>query len=73
IRVNAIAPGPVGTPAMLATVDPDMIEGIIQGGAVKRIGRVEDMADACVFLLSDQSSWISGQILAVDGGFIMRA
>jgi NAD(P)-dependent dehydrogenase (short-subunit alcohol dehydrogenase family) len=36
------------------------------------MGQVKDMADALVFLLSDEASWITGQILCVDGGFIMR-
>jgi 3-oxoacyl-[acyl-carrier protein] reductase len=40
--------------------------------AVKRLGQPKDMADAVLFLLSDEASWITGQILNVDGGQIMR-
>jgi NAD(P)-dependent dehydrogenase (short-subunit alcohol dehydrogenase family) len=72
IRVNAIAPGPTETPGLRAKTDSGLIAGIIQSNAIKRIGTPTDMADACVFLLSDQASWITGQILCVDGGFMMR-
>jgi 3-oxoacyl-[acyl-carrier protein] reductase len=71
IRVNAIAPGPTETPG-LANVSRSLVDGIIRTNAIKRIGTPEDMADACVFLLSEQASWITGQILCVDGGFWMR-
>jgi len=71
IRVNAIAPGPTDT-AGLARVPKEMIDAIIQNNAIKRVGQPSDMADAAVFLLSDQASWITGQILCVDGGFMMR-
>lgn len=72
IRVNAIAPGPTDTSGLRAKVDPALIETILQSNAIKRIGQPRDMADACVFLLSDQSTWITGQVLCVDGGFMMR-
>jgi len=71
IRVNAIAPGPTDT-AGLARVPKEMIDAIIQNNAIKRVGQPSDMADAAVFLLSDQASWITGQILCVYGGFMMR-
>lgn len=71
IRVNAIAPGPTDTPG-LRKVPKEMIDGIIATNAIKRIGTPDDMADAAVFLLSSASSWMTGQILCVDGGFMMR-
>jgi len=71
IRVNAIAPGPTDT-AGLRKVPKEMIDAIIATNAIKRVGSPDDMADAAVFLLSDQASWITGQILCVDGGFMMR-
>ena len=40
--------------------------------ALKRLGQPKDMADAVLFLLSDEASWITGQILNVDGGQVMR-
>lgn len=71
IRVNAIAPGPTDT-AGLRKVPKEIIDSIIANNAIKRIGTPSDMADTAVFLLSEQSSWITGQILCVDGGFMMR-
>lgn len=71
IRINAIAPGPTDT-AGLRKVPKEMIDAIVATNAIKRVGSPSDMADAAVFLLSDQASWITGQILCVDGGFMMR-
>ena len=71
IRVNAVAPGPTDTPG-LRKVPKEMIDAIVANNAIKRVGTPDDMADAVVFLLSDQASWITGQILCVDGGFMMR-
>ncbi len=73
IRVNAIAPGPTDTEATRKVV-PDFIRDQILGSMpLSRMGEVGDMVHACLFLLSDEASWITGQILAVDGGQIMRA
>ncbi len=72
IRVNAIAPGPTDTEATRKVV-PDFIRDQIVGSMpLSRMGEVKDMVGACLFLLSDESTWITGQILAVDGGQIMR-
>jgi NAD(P)-dependent dehydrogenase (short-subunit alcohol dehydrogenase family) len=72
IRVNAIAPGPVDTEATRIQAG-DAAKDIVQGLAIKRIGQPQDMVGACVFLLSDESSWVTGQILAVDGGQVFRS
>ncbi|MHC4137550.1 MAG: SDR family oxidoreductase [Planctomycetota bacterium] len=73
IRVNAIAPGPTDTEATRKVV-PDFIrDSILATMPLPRMGEVSDMVNACLFLLSDESSWITAQILAVDGGQIMRA
>jgi 3-oxoacyl-[acyl-carrier protein] reductase len=71
IRVNGIAPGPTATDAM-KTVDPSVIEGILKTLPLSRLGTTDDIADACLFLLSDQASWITGQTLCVDGGMTRR-
>ena len=71
IRVNAIAPGPTDTEAT-RTVAGDAAREMVKGLALKRMGRVEDMVGACIFLLSDEASWVTGQILAVDGGQTFR-
>lgn len=73
IRVNAIAPGPTDTPALDAQVPAQFRDGLVAQTPISRLGQPRDMADACLFLLSDAASWISGQILAVDGGQIIRA
>ncbi len=73
IRVNAIAPGPVDTQAT-RTQAGDAAHDIVRNSlAIKRIGQPEDMVGACLFLLSDESSWVTAQILDVDGGQVFRA
>jgi NAD(P)-dependent dehydrogenase (short-subunit alcohol dehydrogenase family) len=71
IRVNAIAPGPVDTEAT-RTQAGDVAKDMVKGLAIKRIGQTSDMVGACLFLLSDEASWVTGQILAVDGGQTFR-
>ncbi len=72
IRVNAIAPGPTDTDATRKIV-PEFIKDQILGTMpLARMGTTEDMVGACLFLLSEDAGWITGQILAVDGGQIMR-
>jgi 3-oxoacyl-[acyl-carrier protein] reductase len=73
IRVNAIAPGPTDTEATRTVVHPDYIDKLTERLAIKRLGQPEDMVGACLFLLSDEARWITGQILNVDGGQVFRA
>jgi NAD(P)-dependent dehydrogenase (short-subunit alcohol dehydrogenase family) len=76
IRVNAVAPGPIVT---------DMLERFAGGGTeseggkylaslvpMKRLGTSEEIAETVLFLASDKASYITGQSLAVDGGFITQ-
>ncbi len=72
IRVNAIAPGPVETDAMRSTTPPAMLDHIVQGQILKRVGTTDDLVPLCLFLLSDDASWITGQIFNVDGGDVLR-
>jgi NAD(P)-dependent dehydrogenase (short-subunit alcohol dehydrogenase family) len=71
IRVNAIAPGPTDT-AATRTQAGDAAKDLVKGLAIKRMGQPEDMVGAATFLLSDAASWVTGQILAVDGGQTFR-
>lgn len=72
IRVNAIAPGPVETEATKVQAG-DAAKDIVRNSlAIKRMGQTSDMVGACLFLLSDEASWVTGQILAVDGGQTFR-
>ena len=73
IRVNAIAPGPTDT-AATRTQAGDAAKDIVRNSlAIKRMGQPEDMVGATLFLLSDEASWITAQILDVDGGQVFRA
>lgn len=69
IRVNAVAPGIVRTERFdeLYLSDGNKIDSRIEKIALGRLGTPEDVADACSFLASDRASYISGQILGVDG------
>ncbi|MDN4174226.1 SDR family oxidoreductase [Nocardioides sp. SOB77] len=71
IRVNAIAPGPTDTEATRTQAGGASKE-LVRSLAIKRMGQPEDMVGACVFLLSGEASWVTGQILAVDGGQTFR-
>jgi 3-oxoacyl-[acyl-carrier protein] reductase len=73
IRVNAIAPGPIDTDATRQTVPATILKGIVAGMPIGRLGTPDDLVGACLFLLSDEARWVTGQILGVDGGQIMRA
>jgi 3-oxoacyl-[acyl-carrier protein] reductase len=66
IRCNAVAPGFIET-EMTAVLDEKTVQGWRDGIPMKRGGRPEEVADACVFLGSDMSSYISGQVLQVNG------
>ena len=72
IRVNAVAPGPTDTEATRIQAG-DAAQDLVKGLALKRMGQPEDMVGACLFLLSEESAWVTGQILAVDGGQTFRA
>jgi len=71
IRVNAIAPGPIDTEAT-RTQAGDAAKQLVRGLAIKRMGQPEDLVGLCLFLLSDEASWVTGQIVAVDGGQVFR-
>lgn len=69
IRCNAIAPGFIET-EMTAALDEKTVQGWRDAIPLKRGGQPEDVANACVFLASDLSSYITGQVLNVDGGML---
>ena len=72
IRVNAIAPGPTDTEATRSIVPEQILKQILAQMPMPRMGKVDDMVGTCLFLLSDASAWMTGQVLNVDGGQIMR-
>ncbi len=69
IRVNAIAPGPVRTKLAMAVHTPEIIDAYHDAIPLNRYGTEQELANAITFLLSDEASYITGQTLAVDGGF----
>ena len=72
IRINAIAPGPIDTEATKSVTPGELVKHMVQQIPLSRMGTPEDLVGMCLFLLSDQASWITGQIFNVDGGQIIR-
>jgi NAD(P)-dependent dehydrogenase (short-subunit alcohol dehydrogenase family) len=72
IRVNAIAPGPTNTQATRDVVPDEFMADMVAQLPLARLGQTDDLVGALLFLLSDEAAWVTGQILAVDGGQIVR-
>jgi 3-oxoacyl-[acyl-carrier protein] reductase len=72
IRVNAIAPGMVDSPAALARLPEDFKASIVARQTIPRPGRMTDLVGAAVYLCSDAASFVTGQALTVDGGMTRR-
>jgi 3-oxoacyl-[acyl-carrier protein] reductase len=70
ITVNALAPGFIETD-MTAVLNEEIKKGILNGIPMKAFGTAEDIANAALFLASPASRYITGQVLAVDGGMVM--
>ncbi|MCW2519679.1 MAG: dehydrogenase, short-chain alcohol dehydrogenase like protein [Mycobacterium sp.] len=73
VRVNSIRPGLIRTELVALVLDsPELSEDYRVSTPLPRVGEVEDIANAAVFLLSDAASWITGQVINVDGGQLVR-
>ena len=72
IRVNGVAPGPVWTPLIVSTFDEEKIKSFGSETAMKRAGQPSELGPAYVFLASDDSSFITGQIIHVNGGEVVN-
>ncbi|WP_413670985.1 SDR family oxidoreductase [Mucilaginibacter sp. Mucisp86] len=72
IRVNAVAPGPVWTPLIVATFDEEKIKSFGSETAMKRAGQPSELGPAYVFLASDDASFITGQVIHVNGGEVVN-
>jgi len=68
IRCNAVSPGAVRTPAFERACPPEIVEEIAKHSLIPRVGEPDDLAHAVLFLASDESSYVTGQVLCVDGG-----
>jgi len=69
IRVNCVAPGPVRTKLAMAVHTQDIIDAYHDAIPLNRYGQEREIAEAIYFLASEKASYITGQILAADGGF----
>jgi meso-butanediol dehydrogenase/(S,S)-butanediol dehydrogenase/diacetyl reductase len=72
IRVNAVAPGSIRTPIweQFLEEDPGVFERLVKWYPLGRIGEPDDVANAVLFLASDEAAWITGTVLTVDGGLL---
>ena len=75
IRINAVCPGLIWTPMadqMVAAGQGEALEAMVKSVPMGRYGRAEEIADAVLWLCSGAASYVTGQSISVDGGFIMR-
>ena len=74
IRINAVSPGVIRTPGVEKYFEeqPDMAEGLKRAAVMSRLGEPGEIAEAVTFLSSDRASFITGQLLSVDGGAAVR-
>ncbi|MFO1020855.1 MAG: glucose 1-dehydrogenase [Planctomycetales bacterium] len=73
IRVNAVGPGPIATPSFLELFNtPEKLDRIRSCVPLERLGKEEDIANAVAFLASGEASFITGQVLYVDGGSVSQ-
>jgi NAD(P)-dependent dehydrogenase (short-subunit alcohol dehydrogenase family) len=68
IRVNSVAPGPIWTPLIPATMPPEKVESFGEQVPIGRAGQPAELAPVYVLLASDEASYISGARIAVTGG-----
>jgi NAD(P)-dependent dehydrogenase (short-subunit alcohol dehydrogenase family) len=68
VRVNAIAPGPTETPMLRDNFSQEELDAFAATFPMKRLGQPNELAAAVLFLASDEASFVTGAILAVDGG-----
>jgi NAD(P)-dependent dehydrogenase (short-subunit alcohol dehydrogenase family) len=73
IRVNAVAPGPIWTPLIPSTFPEEKVETFGKDTPLQRSGQPEEVAPAFVFLASDDASYITGQTIHVNGGYIVNS
>ena len=75
IRINAVCPGLIWTPMsdqMVASGQAEALNALLRSVPMGRYGRAEEIADAVLWLCSEAASYVTGQLISVDGGFIMR-
>ena len=68
VRCNTVSPGHIETASNKASVSPEMSDVIVSNNLIPRAGRAEDLAQAVLYLVSDESSFVTGQLISIDGG-----
>ena len=69
IRVNAVSPGFVQTPLTeLVTLAPGVLEDYVENTPLGRVGTAQDVADAVLFVCSDKATWMTGEVVDLNGG-----
>lgn len=68
VRINNVGPGATRTNALLSILTPELQEKMLRHTPIKRLGEVDDIARAVLFFASPASSWVSGQVIFVNGG-----
>ena len=72
VRINGIAPGPTDTMATQTSVPAERLQALLANLPLRRIGTPQDIVHTCLFLLSNEASWITGQTWCVDGGTVLK-
>ncbi|WP_286388551.1 SDR family oxidoreductase [Acinetobacter indicus] len=72
IRVNGVAPGPIWTPLIPSSFDEEQLKGFGEDTPMGRMGQPSEVAPAYLFLASDEASYISGQVIHVNGGTVVN-
>lgn len=72
LRANAITPGLVLTPQIQEGAPPQMLQAMLSRTRSTRLGHADDISSMAAYLLSDEGSWINGQVVNVDGGTVLR-
>jgi NAD(P)-dependent dehydrogenase (short-subunit alcohol dehydrogenase family) len=74
VRVNAISPGVIQTPMIerSETANPEMVEAVSEATPMGRIGEPEEIGDAAVWLCSDDASFVTGETMVIDGGYVSQ-
>jgi NAD(P)-dependent dehydrogenase (short-subunit alcohol dehydrogenase family) len=67
IRCNTVSPGSIQTAPSIDATPPEMREELVRHSPISRMGRPEDLAYAVLYLASDESTYVSGQLLSIDG------
>jgi NAD(P)-dependent dehydrogenase (short-subunit alcohol dehydrogenase family) len=72
IRVNGIAPGLVDSEAAMVSMSEEAQQQVIAGQVIKRLGRMDDLANMVLYLCSEEASFVTGQTFVVDGGYTRK-